>query len=186
MIGVNLVSPTESDICGHAQRDIFLPVDIKTVRLAVGKAMDERGWTQEQLAERSGVRQSHISKIVRVGDDPDEFKDLAARVLFQIIERGFGLPLSSFFAQIEGLSTTARLTQDSRDGARDPVPPQTWPDVGLGPEARERLTELWLALGTIVAPPRRSAALDRPAPGDRAGVAGRTKSGRSVRRTSSG
>lgn len=76
-------------------------VEIKTVRLALGKYMDDRGLTQKRVALAAGIDQGHLSKILSVGDDPDELKDLAARVLFQIIEKGFGLRLMSFFQHIE-------------------------------------------------------------------------------------
>ncbi len=95
----------ESSTYEQALRDTIDGVDVRTVRLAIARLLTEREWTQEQIADRAGIRQGHISKIVNVGDDPDELKDLAARVLFQIIERGFGLSLSAFFSQIEQPTT---------------------------------------------------------------------------------
>lgn len=84
--------------CGH--------VDIKTVRLAIASIIEMRDLTQTAVEEASGIGQSHISKIIRVGDDPTEMNDLAARVVFDIVEKGLGMPLSTFFEQLERQTNT--------------------------------------------------------------------------------
>lgn len=77
-------------------------VDLKAIRLAIVRERERQEMTQQQVAERAGMRQGHLSNIENV--DGIEMKDLAARVLFQIIEQGLKVPLSLFFAQIEGVS----------------------------------------------------------------------------------
>lgn len=57
----------------------------KTVSTNVQALMDHRKWTQEQLAAKSGVSQSHISNIVRQMNDPSTDK-------LDAIGEAFGIP----------------------------------------------------------------------------------------------
>lgn len=65
------------------------------------KLIDERErleMTQEDVALKAGIRQSLVSKYE---DLSIVLTDPSARVLFQIIERGFGKTLAAFFGEIE-------------------------------------------------------------------------------------
>lgn len=75
--------------------------DLKEVRLAIVSERERQGLNQKQLALKAGIDQGHLSKIENVDDEP--MRDLAARIVFQIIERGLDVSLPSFFAQIKGL-----------------------------------------------------------------------------------
>lgn len=77
-------------------------IDLMAVRQRLIAERTKRKWTQEDVAERADVRQGQVS---RLEDLSQELPDLAARVLFRIIEHGYGLTLSSFFAQFEVLKT---------------------------------------------------------------------------------
>lgn len=82
-------------------------VDLKRVRLAIVRERERQGLTQQQVASRADMRQGHLSNVENV--DGLEMKDLAARVLFQIIESGLGKPLSTFFREIERQESGADL-----------------------------------------------------------------------------
>lgn len=95
---------------GNAQPHILLDMDLKQVRLAIVAERERRGLNQRQLAAKAGVDQGHMSKIENV--DGEEMRDLAARIVFQLVERGLGVPLSEFFAQLEGLSVPEPIGTD--------------------------------------------------------------------------
>lgn len=145
-------------------------VDIRTIRLAIARIIDARHWTQDTVAARCSVSQSHVSKIIRVGDDPAELKDLAARVLFDIIENGLGLTLSEFFAQIERQTETDLPAELGRDKTpRIPSPNKGRAHVGTPIPAAERdaiVDELLIELGTRIATAARTPG--RPERPDRA------------------
>lgn len=85
-------------------------MDLKAVRLAVARGRERLELTQSQLAARAGLQQGHISKIEDV--DQHAFKDLSARILFQVIEQGLGILLSDFFRQIESRTNPDRHFTD--------------------------------------------------------------------------
>jgi len=75
------------------------------------KLIDERErleLTQKELAKRADVAQSLVS---RWEDLSVEMTDPSARVLFQIIERGFRKSLTEFFAEIEPAASGAKPTE---------------------------------------------------------------------------
>jgi transcriptional regulator with XRE-family HTH domain len=75
--------------------DVF---DFMAMRQLLIAERGRREWTQEDVATRAGLRQGQIS---RFEDLSQELPDFAARVLFQIIEDGFGYKLSTFFQHLE-------------------------------------------------------------------------------------
>lgn len=104
-IGAVLVSHMGSYTYGDNPNAIVSSViDLMAVRQRLIDERGERGWTQDDVADRAGVRQGQVS---RLEDLSQALPDLAARVLFRVIEHGFGLTLSSFLAQFEGLQTKA-------------------------------------------------------------------------------
>jgi transcriptional regulator with XRE-family HTH domain len=104
------VCPITSMSYTNAQPHILGDVDLKLVRLAIVAERERRGLNQRQLAAKAGVDQGHMSKIENV--DGEEMRDLAARIVFQLIERGLDMPVSQFFAQVEGLSVPVPRVDD--------------------------------------------------------------------------
>lgn len=75
------------------------------------KFIDERerlGLTQEQLAVKSGIGQSQVSKYE---DLSVVMTNPSARVLFQIIERGFERSLAEFFSEIESSASGVKAAE---------------------------------------------------------------------------
>ena len=76
------------------------------------KLIDERErleMTQEDVAVKAGIRQSLVSKYE---DLSIVITNPSARVLFQIIERGFGKSLTVFFSEIEQVPIGATSAPD--------------------------------------------------------------------------
>ena len=80
-------------------------MDVRAVRLQIVAERERQGLNQRELAAKAGLDQGHMSKIENV--DGEAMRDLAARIVFQVVERGLGVPLSAFFARIEGVSAPA-------------------------------------------------------------------------------
>jgi transcriptional regulator with XRE-family HTH domain len=115
---------------GHTQPHILAAVDLDRVRAHLLSTRKRLGLTQHAVAERTeGVDQGQISRIERPESEP--MPDLAARVLFQIIENGLKKPLSQFFAEIEGSATGQPLATppaEPRGSANEPLPAPTEED----------------------------------------------------------
>lgn len=94
----------------HARQHILAVMDVKTTRLEIVAERERQGLNQRELAAKAGLDQGHMSKIEDI--DGQEMRDLAARIVFQIIERGLGLTVSEFFARIEGLPDAATTSDD--------------------------------------------------------------------------
>jgi hypothetical protein len=77
-------------------------VDLEQVRAKVAAEMKRVGLNPTRLADKADVNQSGLAKWLRT--TPATSEGMTVRVLFQVIERGLGLTVSSFFAQIEGLN----------------------------------------------------------------------------------
>lgn len=73
-------------------------VDLAAARQILTAERGRRKWTQAQLAKRAGVAQGQIS---RLEDLSQPLSDLAARVLFRIIENGFGWKVGQFLTDLE-------------------------------------------------------------------------------------
>lgn len=124
----------------HALAPILSSVDIKTVRLQLVTERERQGLNQRELAAKAGIDQGHLSKIEDV--DGQEMRDLAARIVFQLIEDGLQLPVSEFFRHIEGGAEPATIS-----GA--PLPTgQADADEPLTPSS-EDLEQAWDAIGTL-------------------------------------
>lgn len=86
----------------YSQTHILKSMDVRAIRLGIVSARERQGLNQRELAKRADLDQGHLSKIEDV--DGPEMRDLAARIVIQIVERGLGLSLYSFFAELEGLA----------------------------------------------------------------------------------
>lgn len=97
----------------------------------------QRGETQETIAERAGLRQNVISKMLyndKLGPQVETF--------VKAVE-GLGLPVSVFFAQIEG---AASGTDTAKPSVTQPT--QAVADEPLSPSS-EDLEQAWDAIGTL-------------------------------------
>lgn len=100
----------------HEQLSVMLSgiycggMELADVRQAILAAFEARGETQTQVAERAGVRQGHLSKLL---DLSLPYRELRARVLLNVIEQGLQIPLSEFFRQLEPRHTTTGAEKSS-------------------------------------------------------------------------
>lgn len=102
-------------------------MDLEVVREALAEAFVRSGLTQQVVAERAGLRQGHLSKVL---DTSAAMPDLTARVLLAVIEKGLSLPLSAFFHRLESRTT---LSEESRQTSTDVQGAQRNVTVGLAP-----------------------------------------------------
>lgn len=147
------------------------PVEWKALRAHYERLFRDaktRGETQETIAERGGLRQNKISKLLDI-----EHLGPQTETFIRAIE-GLGMLPSSFFLQIEGLQTPSASVHDQA-GSPEPSTTLVNPDEPLPEPSRE---ELWSAIRTLAraqAPERTGASTgDHRRP---AADAGRTSGG---------
>ena len=151
---------------GYAETHILPAMEIRDVRRRIVAERERLGLNQRDLASKAGIDQGHMSKIENIDGEP--MRDLAARIVFQVIERGLEIPLSSFFAELEGRhvpSTTAQSVQPSPEQVTraDPVSKETSAFEALlvsNKKIAESLQEIAVAI-TVAAKPRRQTARPR-------------------------
>lgn len=132
----------ESTTYGHALRHILGTVTPFDVREAIVREYERQELTQAQLEERSGCDQGHLSKLL---DLSKPLAEVRARILFNIIEKGLRVPLSAFFAQIEGVASPvqqAAAPNDEAPSLRAEVDTLRQEISDLRKEAREQIRDV--------------------------------------------
>lgn len=126
-----LVSSRESEPYEDAVVAILAVVEWHTIRAAF---IRERGTrTQAEIAEPVGLKQNAISKL----EANDNLGPAVGTFVKAVL--GLGMPVSKFFAQIEGLRTTELLHQDVKspmESALDTTPKSSLPPVQATDKAR--------------------------------------------------
>lgn len=121
---------------------ILPPVELIDVRRRIREEFERQHLTQEIMEKRSGIKQGVISRIL---DLNNPMREIRARIIFNLVEKGLQLPLSSFFLQLEqrhasGTHGASSLTLIPRGASVDrTVSPESTPDEELLADAGGRI-----------------------------------------------
>ena len=96
--GYGMLSKSDWTILAAGVPDQVMAALLNSVRARILSESERLGLNQVALAARAGINQSNLSKL----EDLDRpMTEIRARVLFAIITKGLGVPLSQFFADLE-------------------------------------------------------------------------------------